>query len=71
MQLQELVSKELCWELSDDVEFPYFTEHAMHLLRLGLEETDGKVIYALFIDDVLSSTFFEWPRRWRINRTGE
>lgn len=63
-ELGELLSRELSWTATDDVDHPWTTDVAGETWRVRLNDFPDDIMYTLIIDDKVIGKFHDWPKCW-------
>ena len=63
-ELGELLTRELSWRATDDVNYPWTTDVAGETWRIGLNDFPDDLMYTLIVNDKVIGKFHEWPERW-------
>src|ERR1044072_1883342 len=63
-ELGEILTRELSWRGTDDVNYPWATEVAGEPWRVGLNDFPDDLMYTLIVNDKVIGKFHDWPERW-------
>lgn len=64
-ELGQLLSRELSWRATGDVDHPWTTDVAGETWRVRLNDFPDDIMYTLVIDDKVVGNFHDWPKSWR------
>jgi uncharacterized protein YjaG (DUF416 family) len=63
-ELGELLTRQLSWHGTGDVEQPWATETDGQTWRVGVNDFPDDLMYTLIINNAVVGKFHDWPRNW-------
>jgi hypothetical protein len=54
----------LKWDKSEDVEYPFQTNHEGYMLQIRLNDFPEEQMYSLIVNDEITEDFDDWPENW-------